>query len=779
MCVCAHIKINSNSHINYIDQKVEKKPSTPEPSVPKTTETPQPKITITVPARQTRSNRTQSRCLYTGCTNRTRADSYCSDVCARKDKESSVVSQGETKKQEEPVKTSRKSRMKTAAVSAGTTTADEKPTARPTRGTTRRKSMEDKQDSEYIKEADDEAEASEKEEEDDDEEEEEQEESAATTPDTPMSPSQMTEQENPVRRNVIKNLSAILKTIIDTALAEKSDLFEGEEEMDPIARAETLAKKIENTMLEQLGDGQGKKQRTCGEPYKSKFRSLLYNLKDKQNQVFQMRVITGDLGPLELVKMSSEDMANPELKSMSEVFRKTGLKNSVMKLDNTPIIKKTHKGDIIMVPSKDNDTHQTIYAEQMESNPPVPPPITTATTTTPSEESTFSPTITTTTPSADGSKVDPLDDILARIGIPTQDDYTSNKRGSLDTTGTEYTKKRKVTLDMEELLGDEEEEFRVEEVDTTELEKEKEEEEEENAKETAQQTLKEEQEDALPKIWHGRVNMPQVAEFEASARQIGGRILNEAEWEEVLSPTMWIEGRIPSDRVTSYVTQNQYSTSREIVLLEIEPANAATTTNSGGDGSQTLLKYLDSRKRYAVVGHNKTIVKDFYLIPLYKTQDIPDCLYVVRVEERKRTCDLFLGVLVISKGLSIAKPSSSSSSLPLPMAHQPGYTAPPPPSQPHPLPSQPISHYAPQQQQQQQQPQYGYGYAAAQSYNHTNSYQPSSYQPSSYQQQQPHQHQPRQHSRFAPYPTSGQQQQGHRNRNNNNNSSYGYNRPSY
>lgn len=653
--------------------------------------------------------------------------------------------------------------MKTAAVSAAGT-ADEKPLlTRSTRGTRRKSTEDDKQDSEYIKEEeeeeeDDEAEASEKE--------EEGEESTATTPDTPMSPSQMTEQENPVRRNVIKNLSAILKTIIDTALAEKSDLFEGggAEEMDPIARAETLAKKIENTMLEQLGDGgQGKKnkQRTCGEPYKSKFRSLLYNLKDKQNQVFQMRVITGDLSPLELVKMSSEDMANPELKSMSEIFRKTGLKNSVMKLDNTPIIKKTHKGDIIMVPSKDNDTHQTIYAEQMESSTHHndPPPITTTTssTSTTREESTFSPTITTTTTttptpttSVDGSKVDPLDDILARIGIPTQDDYTNNKRGSsLDANGTEYTKKRKVTLDMEELLGDEEEEFRVEEVDTTELEKEEEKQKEEEVKvENGKQQTMEEEEDALPKIWHGRVNMPQVAEFEASARQIGGRILNEAEWEEVLSPTMWIEGRIPFDRVTSYVTQNQYSTSREIVLLEIEP-----TSNSSG--SQTLLKYLDSRKRYAVVGHNKTIVKDFYLIPLYKTQDIPDCLYVVRVEERKRTCDLFLGVLVISKGLSVvAKPSS----VPLPIApHQPtpGYNA---------------SNYT-----TPQQPQYGYGYAAAQSYNHTNSYQPSSYQQQQQQHQQHQQHQPRHHSRFAPYPSPGQQQ-GHRNRNNK--SSYGY-RPSY
>ncbi|CAO3632133.1 unnamed protein product [Mucor hiemalis] len=655
--------------------------------------------------------------------------------------------------------------MKSAAQSIGTT-VDEQPTTRPSRST-RRKSVEDKQDSEYVKEEEEEEEEAQVSEKEEEEEEEEEEESAATTPDTPMSPSQMTEQENPVRRNVIKNLSAILKTIIDTAIAENTELFEGEEEIDSITKAETLAKLIENTMLEQLGDGQGKKQRTCGEPYKSKFRSLLYNLKDKQNQVFQMRVITGDLSPLELVKMSSEDMANPELKSMSEVFRKTGLKNSVMKLDNTPIIKKTHKGDIIMVPSKDNDTHQTIYAEQMETSHANDPVLTTTTSEETTTTSTLSPT-TITTPT-EGSKVDPLDDILARIGIPTQDDYTNNKRGSLDTNGAEYTKKRKVTLDMEELLGDDEEEFRVEEVDTTELLAPQEEEKE---KETNEEQLQlQEEKDSLPDIWHGRINMPQVAEFEASARQIGGRILNEAEWEEVLSPTMWIEGRIPSERVTSYVTQNQYSTSREIVLLEIEPT-AATNL----DESQTLLKYLDSRKRYAVVGHNKTIVKDFYLIPLYKTQDIPDCLYVVRVEERKRKCDLFLGVLVIAKGL-VAKPSPV---VDLPIAQPIPQPMAPPIPQPMSQPmSQPVPGYsAPPPLPAAQQPQYGYGYAASQSYNNTNSYQPSSYQQQQQQQQQQQpQQQHRQHSRFAPY-QSGQGQQRNRN---NKNSSYGssHYRPSY
>ncbi|OAD79458.1 hypothetical protein PHYBLDRAFT_157239 [Phycomyces blakesleeanus NRRL 1555(-)] len=162
--------------------------------------------------------------------------------------------------------------------------------------------------------------------------------------------------------------------------------------------------------------------------------------------------------------------------------------------------------------------------------------------------------------------------------------------------------------------------------------------------------------------------MPQVAEFEAVARQVGGRPLSDAEWADVLSPTMWIEGRIPQDRVTTYVSQTQYSSSREIILLEIEPSTllpdaAKEAKDSNLRQSDTLLKYFNSRQRYGVVGHNKTKVKDFYLIPLYKTNDIPDCLYVVRIEESKRDCDLFLGVLVLTKQLE-QRP------LPIPVAYQ-------------------------------------------------------------------------------------------------------------
>lgn len=545
--------------------------------------------------------RHQSTCLYEGCDNHTKADSFCSDVCARKHNEGNLPKRR-----------------------ASTRVSAMKPPSPTQKKEERRKSLEDSssQQQEISQSPQPQREES-------------------GTPETSMSPSQMTEEENPVRRNVIKNMTAILKPIFDTALEKTPDVFE-DSILTSQERAEQLAKSIESTMLEKLGDLKGR-HRTCGESYKSKFRSLLYNLKDKANDVFQVRVVTGDLSPTDLVDMSSEDMANPKLKSMAEVLRQKSLKNSVLKLENTPIIKKTHKGDIIMIPNNDNDS---MYSEQvqqeldkleMKKQNPV------------SEEekekevSSWSPT--------EAESKDPLDDILARISLPSTYDGDSNKKRSISIAEGDVdseAKKRKLAEDVEKLLGgdDDDTNFEVDEVDITDIKESDSEEKEDsnNDQEMAENPPEEQVEEVLPSIWEGRVNMPQVAEFDAKARQIGGRVLSPAEWEDILSPTMWIEGRIPTDRVNNYITQTQYSQSREIVLLEIE-----ATQGDADEQSQVLLEYFETRQRYAVVGHNKSRVKDFYLVPLYKSQNIPDCLYVVRVEETKRKCDMFLGVLVLSK----------------------------------------------------------------------------------------------------------------------------------
>ncbi|KAG1456129.1 hypothetical protein G6F56_006904 [Rhizopus delemar] len=543
-------------------------------------------LMIQEPVLETRQSRNTSTCLYKPCNNRTRLDSYCSDVCARKDEKPkprrtkrSIPKEEEQDDDDEYVHEEEEEEEKVLKEKKKSTKKAEKDNEKKVEKDNEKDSEKKSPELEPTQ-----SEISEK---------------NSPKSETLSKPEQdmtlMNPDENPVRRNVIKNMTGLLEQSMASALERDPDVFD----KTPIEeKSKELARSIEATLFERLGENN-----QPGEPYKIKFRSLYHNLRDKANHNFQWRVVTGDLSPLELIGMSSEDMANPELKSKSEVLRQKSLKNSILKMENMPIIKKTHKGDIIMIP-KDSG-----YQEQVDK---VDPPLT---------ETVLEPVKSITTAAA----AEPMDDILARIGIQEERNMESHR-----------VKKRKVTVDVEELLGEEEETPFEVEMDM-----------EEEVKTLPM--VVEQPKEKVASIWQGRVNMPQVAEFEACARQIGGRQMSPEEWSEVLSPTMWVEGRIPAERVTSYITQTQYSSSREIVLIQVEAENRQTELGLNNGQTEILLNYLETRKRFAVVGHNKTQIKDFYLIPLKKHQNIPDCLYVVRVEESERDCDLFLGVLVLQK----------------------------------------------------------------------------------------------------------------------------------
>ncbi|KAI7879914.1 hypothetical protein K492DRAFT_207876 [Lichtheimia hyalospora FSU 10163] len=453
--------------------------------------------------------------------------------------------------------------------------------------------------------------------------------------------------DDPIRKNVVKNMTTILKSIITFAVEKNPKLFDKEATMaapssendnttttpstdeDAEKRAATIAQEIEDQMFEQLAEPGKNNERHCGSQYKNKFRSLLHNLKDKSNQAFQMRVITGELSPKNLVAMSAKDMANPELRSMSESMIQESIKNSVLKVSNMPFIKKTHKGDIIMVDNtkrddrdEDDNLRVSTYRSRQDSASALADGTESRRSSMSTNTTGAATTPTSYVPETPTSRQHHFDNFFPEV-MEEDDENNSGEAAS--------AKKRRI----EELL--EEENYVPESYSDHEEDHEK--------KEEPAATVSNNKNDQqlLPSIWQGRVNMPQVAEFNASARQIGGRTLSTDEWSEVLSPTMWIEGRIPEDRVVNYVTQTQYSTSREIVLLEIE------ASTQGDQQLDTLLRYFDSRKRYGVVGHNKTKIKDFYLVPLFKVQQLPDFLYVVRIEETKRVADMFLGVLVLQK----------------------------------------------------------------------------------------------------------------------------------
>ena len=58
--------------------------------------------------------------------------------------------------------------------------------------------------------------------------------------------------------------------------------------------------------------------------------------------------MTGTLRPEELVKLTSEEVANQELRAQAEKIREEGVAQSVLKVQSGPRIRRTHKGEEIV-----------------------------------------------------------------------------------------------------------------------------------------------------------------------------------------------------------------------------------------------------------------------------------------------------------------------------------------------------------------------------------------------------------------------------------------------
>lgn len=573
-------------------------------------------------------------------------------------------------------------------------------------------------------------------------------------------PAQVSPEQDPVRRNVIKNMTDVMTKIVAEAIEKDPELFtapinspatprtpwtdspihpmddqalsqqrqdekEGSTSASPTASAtlsnainttppsaeeisNRLSRAIELSMFELLVDPQPSGPPKCGERYKGKFRSLLFNLKDKANDVFRLRVVTGDLTPEELIRMSAEDMANPALKSMSEVLRKRSIKDSVLKTQpNAPFIKKTHKGEVYLSTEpmmtyerEDKETERMpglmeIDVEKSRADE--------------RESSNAGPAVI--SPTTPTLRTDTLEEILARMGNGGSDEPArKGKRASVDFSKEGQNEKK---MKMSPKLDVEDDAFAFDSDSDEAME---------DSGFGAKQQKPSNQQDSVTidksarspnytpytpsppnsphtpdyspppspgfsykPIWRGKLLMQQVAQFEAEAVQIGGRPNLKGTdipvmWEGVLSAsTIAIDGRIPPDRVTDYLTQTQFSITKELTLVEFRPVVVDEDTGAGAnrngeangdigqtesDGTKnekvneniarfdTLLEYFSSRARFGVVGVKyMPTVKDMYIVPLRKDAPLPDCLVTMEhnLVETDRDRNMLLGIVVVNK----------------------------------------------------------------------------------------------------------------------------------
>ncbi|CAN6659508.1 hypothetical protein TRVA0_031S01398 [Trichomonascus vanleenenianus] len=172
----------------------------------------------------------------------------------------------------------------------------------------------------------------------------------------------LSDLEDKVRHSVANALYGILlkKAVPEALAAGKLELGDKTGEQF----AEALAMEIEGALYEHMAtrDPAPKKKKAktgsdVGQKYRDKFRSLSFNLKDEKNPDLRLRIVTGQLTPEKIVTLSSEEMLNPELQKYACEVRKESIRDSVLKAEDMPRIRKTHKGDEIMDEYEDENDH--------------------------------------------------------------------------------------------------------------------------------------------------------------------------------------------------------------------------------------------------------------------------------------------------------------------------------------------------------------------------------------------------------------------------------------
>merc|ERR1719278_561083 len=158
---------------------------------------------------------------------------------------------------------------------------------------------------------------------------------------------------------------------------------------------------------------------------------------------------------------------------------------------------------------------------------------------------------------------------------------------------------------------------------------------------TPEQAMQEEAGDT-PSVWEGTVIMPDVTKFKVRSYQVSGTsdyLRND------LNSSMSLVGRIPPKTCWDYIEKISQNPQKEILVLRFGPQN-----NDEVSAYAAFFEYLSKRDRFGVVGNANKMVKDCYIMPLGKDQEVPPALLPLEGQglPQNRT-NLLLSILVRTK----------------------------------------------------------------------------------------------------------------------------------
>ncbi|KAH8357142.1 hypothetical protein KR084_004333 [Drosophila pseudotakahashii] len=169
----------------------------------------------------------------------------------------------------------------------------------------------------------------------------------------------------------------------------------------------------------------------------------------------------------------------------------------------------------------------------------------------------------------------------------------------------------------------------------------------------------------MSSLWSGTLKMIDLADFEMVMYPVQG---NCHQLGSLMPSQMDVIGRITRVNVWEYIKKLKKSPTKEVVLVNIFPASPSETRKF-----DLFFEYLDSRQRLGVLGVDSDQVRDFYIFPLGTSDELPPALQTpesVPFFEDAQRPNTLLGIIVrcVSKRGTEAPPTIPSVPSPVPTA---------------------------------------------------------------------------------------------------------------
>lgn len=469
----------------------------------------------------------------------------------------------------------------------------------------------------------------------------------------------------------------------------------------------SLAIEIEAQLNECFKEGTNK--------YMNKFRSLIFNLRDPKNQCLVTNVLSGEIAPSKLVRMSSDEMASNELAKWRERENKHSIeliKRDAQLAAQQVIVKKTHKGEEVISTPSINETEDP-KAEASNQEPPTTPTKSVVkaeakieslnsrvnTLGSPPNKTPIVKQVNDSNGPLSNDKVSDTDpfffldttkdhknhvfDINCKICTKQDPKETTkvnehpetDERTNESDQQQEQPKRFRVTIDTK---LDPSDLSRLKEPLVKPVEQPPDVSDEDNSMTPAPDPHASNDEgesdysippglddievqptvssvDSSQPCWTGTITMPDIAKFRARGKSVDG----ESEFlRHEISNDLTVCGRIAPDQVQGYIKKLKATTKNQIMLIQLFPLEAEDKPNF-----DVFFDYLYSRNRYGVIQASQ-FLKDFYILPIHERGSVPEVFRPTKsnsIDRKEPNC--LLGLLVRSK----RSPTTSSGYTPTPI----------------------------------------------------------------------------------------------------------------